>query len=205
LHIATIFLIVAYCNQRSAVSIPASRTDDAADLLSAVLVLVRTARTVGHRRTQALGPSGTPYAVLKTLASCDARPGDLATALGVSPSVISRALVPLEQAGLIERRHDADDARAWRLTLSDLGRQTVEEQHTDYARLFAEALADWDDDEMRNATNALTRLARVIAEQADTFRTAHNPLPLPAPPSKTQPLPAQPLPTQPLAAQEVTA
>ncbi|SES32978.1 DNA-binding transcriptional regulator, MarR family [Pedococcus cremeus] len=162
-------------------SIPASRTDDAADLLSAVLVLVRTARAVGHRRTQALGPSGTPYAVLKTLAACDARAGDLATALGVSPSVISRALVPLEQAGLIERRHDADDARAWRLTLSDLGRQTLEEQHAEYVRLFTESLSDWDDDELRNATKALIRLEQVIGEQADSFRTAHNPIPLAAP------------------------
>lgn len=165
---------------------PASRTDDAADLLSAVLVLVRTARAVGHRRTQALGPSGTPYAVLKTLTQGDARAGDLATALCVSPSVISRALVPLEQAGLIERRHDADDARAWRLALSDLGRQTLQEQHDEYVRLFTDALSDWDDDELRDATKALVRLERVISEQGESFRTAHNPLPL-----GTQPVPAQ--------------
>jgi DNA-binding MarR family transcriptional regulator len=176
-------------------SIPASRTDDAADLLSAVLVLVRTARAVGHRRTQALGPSGTPYAVLKTLASCDARAGDLATALGVSPSVISRALVPLEQAGLIERRHDADDARAWRLTLSDLGRQTLEEQHAEYVGLFAESLADWDDEELRTATKALTRLEQVISQHGDSFRTARNPIPL---------APQAPAPQTP-AAQKVTA
>jgi DNA-binding MarR family transcriptional regulator len=191
-------------------SIPTSRTDDAADLLSAVLVLVRTARAVGHRRTQALGPSGTPYAVLKTLASGDARAGDLATALGVSPSVISRALVPLEQAGLIERRHDADDARAWRLTLSDLGRQNLQEQHAEYVRLFTEALADWGDDELRDATKALTRLEQVIGQQADSFRTAHLPLPLAAPspaaPSPAAPSPAAPSPAAPSpAAEKVTA
>lgn len=193
---ATMFFIVAYRNQRSLVTTPASRAEDAATLLSAVIGLVRTTRTVGHRRTQALGPSGTPYAVLKALSSGDARAGDLATTLNVSPSVISRALVPLEQAGLIERRHDADDARAWRLTLSDLGRQTVEEQHAEYVRLFTESLGDWDDDDLRTATKVLTRLEQVIAEQAESYHAAgHRPLPL-AP---------QPLAPQPPAAQKVTA
>ncbi len=70
-----------------------SRSDEAAALLGAVSRLVRTSRSISHRRTQSLGPSGTPYAVLKTLSGCDARPGDLAAALSVSPSVISRALV----------------------------------------------------------------------------------------------------------------
>ncbi len=160
-------------------SADASRTEEAAALLSAVIDLVRTSRSVGHRRTQALGPSGTPYAALKCLSQRDARPGDLATALGVSPSVISRALVPLEQAGLVERRHDAGDARAWVLTLSDLGRQTLEEQHAEHIRLFVDAVADWDDEEIRTATTALTRVEKVIARQGDAFRTAPNPIPAP--------------------------
>lgn len=158
-------------------STDASRTEDAAALLSAVMVLVRTSRTAGHRRTQALGPSGTPYAALKALSHGDARPGDLSVALGVSPSVISRALVPLEQAGLIERRHDTGDARAWVFTLSDLGRRTLEEQHAEHIRLFVEAVADWDDEELRSATRALTRIERVIATHAESFRTARNPIP----------------------------
>lgn len=161
-------------------STDASRTEDAAALLSAVMVLVRTSRAVGHRRTQALGPSGTPYAVLKTLSQGETRAGDLATALAVSPSVISRALVPLEQAGLIERRPDTDDARAWRLTLSDLGRATLAGQHAEHVRLFVGAIADWDDDELRAATDALTRIEQVIATHAESFRTAHRPLRIPA-------------------------
>ena len=179
----------------------ASRTEDAAALLSAVTLLVRTTRAVGTRRTQALGPSGTPYAVLKTLSQGEARAGDLATALAVSPSVISRALVPLEQAGLIERRHDADDARAWRLGLSDLGRQTLAEQHAEHVRLFVDALVDWDDEELRSATRSLSRIEQVIAAHAESFRTAHRPLRIPAlheesaPPKPQQPEPQQPEPS----------
>jgi DNA-binding MarR family transcriptional regulator len=118
--------------------------------------------------------------VLKCLSQRDARPGDLATTLAVSPSVISRALAPLEQAGLVARRHDAGDARAWVLTLSDLGRQTVEEQHAEYLRLFVDAVADWGDEEIRSATTALTRVEQVIARQGDAFRAAPHPIP-PAP------------------------
>jgi DNA-binding MarR family transcriptional regulator len=161
-----------------------AREPEAAALLSAVIRLVRTSRSVGQRRTQALGPSGTPYPVLKTLARGDARPGDLATALGVSPSVVSRTLVPLEQAGLVQRRHDAADARAWVLTLSAEGRRTVDEHHAQHVRLFTEALDDWDDEELRAATSALTRLERVLAEHAESFRVAPHPFPT-APPKVT--------------------
>lgn len=157
-----------------------SRSDEAAALLGAVSRLVRTSRSISHRRTQSLGPSGTPYAVLKTLAGCDARPGDLAAALSVSPSVISRALVPLEQHGLVERRHDSGDARAWVLTLSAQGRQTLEAHQQEYVRLLTEAVADWDLDDLHSATEALIRVERLFCEQAEAFRHSVTPTDVPA-------------------------
>src|SRR3954463_11408520 len=90
----------------------------AAELLSALSQLMRTSRSVAQRQTQNLVPSGTPLGVLKALSDGDARPGDLATRLCVAPSVVSRAVVPLEASGLVERRHDPADARAWRLRLT---------------------------------------------------------------------------------------
>ena len=147
-----------------------TRSEAAAVLLGAVSALVRTSRSIAHRRTQSLGPSGTPFAVLKALAASDARPGDLATALAVSPSVISRALAPLEQHGLIERRHDAGDARAWVLTLSPRGRQTLEAHHQEYVRLLTEAVGDWDLEELRSATAALVRVEQLFCDYAEQFR-----------------------------------
>ena len=93
----------------------------AAELMSALTQLMRTSRATAHRQSQSLGPSGTPLGLLKALRDGDARPGDLAVRLCVAPSVVSRAVVPLEASGLIERRHDPDDARAWRLGLTALG------------------------------------------------------------------------------------
>ena len=147
-----------------------TRSEEASVLLGAVSRLVRTSRAIAHRRAQSLGPSGTPFAVLKTLAGSDARPGDLATALSVSPSVISRALVPLEQHGLIERRHDAGDARAWVLTLSAQGRKTLEAHHQEYVRLLTEAIADWDVAELRTATASLVRVEQLFCDYAEQFR-----------------------------------
>jgi DNA-binding MarR family transcriptional regulator len=156
-----------------------TRAQEAAVLLGAVSALVRTARGIAHRRAQALGPSGTPYAVLKALALADARPGDLAVALSVSPSVISRALVPLEQHGLIERRQDAGDARAWVLTLAPHGRQTLEAHQQEYVALLAEAVADWDLEELQSATTALVRVERLFCDYAEQFRhrIAHTDVP----------------------------
>jgi DNA-binding MarR family transcriptional regulator len=155
-----------------------ARGDDAAALLGAVSRLVRTSRSISHRRFQTLGPSGTPYAVLKVLADGDARPGDLATRLAVSPSVISRALAPLEQHGLIERRHDVDDARAWVLALSDTGRDTLDAQHREYVRLLADAVADWDPADLRATTAALTRVEELLSSQAPQLRTGFAAFPL---------------------------
>jgi DNA-binding MarR family transcriptional regulator len=170
------------CPQPKEIPVPVetARAEEAAALLGAVVRLIRTSRSIGHRRAQALGPSGTPFAVLKTLAAGDARPGDLAASLAVSPSVISRALVPLEQHGLIERRHDAEDARAWVVTLSPQGHETVQAQHREYVRLLADAVGDWDLEDLRAATRALTRVEALFADQADALRQGPTALGVPA-------------------------
>ena len=88
------------------------RTVATADLLDVLGRLVRTARATSHRHQAEYGLSGTPLGILKALAVADARAGDLAARLQIAPSVVSRAVVPLEQAGLVERTTDPDDARA---------------------------------------------------------------------------------------------
>src|SRR3954465_7497821 len=96
------------------------RGQDTSQLLDALSHLIRTARAASHREPAEYGLSGTPLGILKTLARGDARPGDLAVRLQIAPSVVSRAVVPLQHAGLVERRTDPVDARAARLGLTAL-------------------------------------------------------------------------------------
>lgn len=48
--------------------------------------------------------------------------GELASRLGVEPPTVSRMLARLEGCGLLERRRDPEDARSFRVCLTDRGR-----------------------------------------------------------------------------------
>ncbi len=144
----------------------------AAELLSALSQLMRTSRSVVHRQTQNLGPSGTPLGLLKALREGDARPGDLATRLCVAPSVVSRAVVPLEAAGLVERRHDPADARAWRLGLTGAGAERLGAVQSAYVQRFTQLLEPWQEHDVTEAARLLTLLEQTLAQATDDISSA---------------------------------
>ncbi len=103
-----------------ATTVRAARTRAAA-LLGAVSRLVRTSRSISHRRTPV--PRAQRHAVrrLKTLSGCDDPPrGPRRRPVGQPLGDLARAGA-LEQHGMVERPPEAGDARAWVLTLSAQG------------------------------------------------------------------------------------
>jgi len=144
------------------------RTVATADLLDVLGRLVRTARATSHRHQAEYGLSGTPLGILKALAVADARAGDLAARLQIAPSVVSRAVVPLEQAGLVERTTDPDDARATRLGLTAAGRQRLEAARREFADRLAPVLDDWDADDVAALTRLMDRLESTLSGHPDS-------------------------------------
>jgi DNA-binding MarR family transcriptional regulator len=138
---------------------------ETARLLDALSRLIRTARAASHRQQAEFGLSGTPLGILTSLAVADARPGDLAARLQIAPSVVSRAVVPLEQSGLVERRTDPDDARATRLGLTDAGQRRLAEAREDFADRFSPLLADWDRRDVAELTRLMGRLESTLGRQ----------------------------------------
>lgn len=61
--------------------------------------------------------SGAPFAL---------RPTDIARQLMLSPAGMTSRLDRLESAGLVDRSLDPDDRRSWIVSLTDLGRSTVD-------------------------------------------------------------------------------
>jgi len=59
-----------------------------------------------------------------------ARPTELARELHLSASGITRALLPLEKRGIVRREPDPDDGRASFATLTDSGRELVDDAST---------------------------------------------------------------------------
>jgi len=144
----------------------------AAELLSALSQLMRTSRSVAQRQTQNLVPSGTPLGLLKALSDGDARPGDLATRLCVAPSVVSRAVVPLEASGLVERKHDPADARAWRLGLTGAGAERLGAVQSAHVQRLTQLLEPWDEHDVSEAARLMTLLEQTITQATDDISPA---------------------------------
>ena len=86
------------------------------------------------------------------------RLGDVAEAMKLDASTVSRHVQQLGDRGLIERELDPEDARARIIVLTRSGRAAL--KHTfDQRRAFVtEAMADWDDEQRERLRDDLVRL-----------------------------------------------
>nr|WP_246080229.1 MarR family transcriptional regulator [Nonomuraea mesophila] len=95
--------------------------------------------------------------------SPDSRMRDLADALGVSGRAITSVVDALESDGLVERKPDAGDRRAFRLTLTDAGLSAIDRiadlQHRISEEIFSGMSAEDRSD-----------LARLLRAYLDTTR-----------------------------------
>lgn len=81
----------------------------------------------------------------------------LAAGIGLDRSVVSRHATRLERAGLIERLPDPSDQRATLLSLTDRGRQAVQEMRRRLAASFDEYLGTWPPGEAQQFAASLAR------------------------------------------------
>lgn len=80
----------------------------------------RTLRREFDRRTRSVGLSRAKWSVLAHLSRNEGiRQAGLAEILDISPITLTRHLDRLEKEGLVERRADPEDRRAYRLYLTD--------------------------------------------------------------------------------------
>ncbi|MGK6320439.1 MarR family winged helix-turn-helix transcriptional regulator [Sphingomonas sp. DT-204] len=102
--------------------------------------------------------------------------GGLAELLEVEPITLSRMLDRLEQSGLVERRRDPADRRAWRIHLTDAARPVIDQAHSCGAELMEAALLGVDARESAAVTATLQKIRDNLAQlDPDTTieETAH--------------------------------
>lgn len=131
--------------------------EHAGQILTEMVEIVRDFKMAGqrsHERTL----TGTKMGILQHLRRCDARLGALADQMSVSPSVTSRAVDALEADGMVERRADSHDARAFLISITDQGRANLTEREGYFVGKFAEALADWTPEDAHQAISILQNL-----------------------------------------------
>jgi DNA-binding MarR family transcriptional regulator len=83
---------------------------------------------------------------------------DLAAAVGLTQSAVTRALIPLEKIGLVSRKPDPNDARVGYAVLTAAGRRRVEDSLETVETISGEAVAGVDD--LASFAQGLDRIAR---------------------------------------------
>jgi DNA-binding MarR family transcriptional regulator len=136
--------------------------DTSERLTAGMARLVRTARHLGHRVAADLYgdlPSFGWALLVPLEQDGEQRCSALAGQVGVDVSVASRQVSALERAGYVHRRPDPLDGRASLISLSDAGATALAHTRDVRSQWATEALSDWTEDEARQFTTLLEKLA----------------------------------------------
>ena len=137
------------------------------EALDATLRLVRAQVALVKRIDGRLGPlHGVSLADFTVLLHLSCAPGgrmrrvDLAGALGLTASGVTRGLAPLERIGLVVRQADVRDARVAYAALTDVGRERLADMRTTAEEAAREIFAAplWTKDELTVLAGFLTLL-----------------------------------------------
>jgi DNA-binding MarR family transcriptional regulator len=107
-------------------------------------------------------PLGASRALLLLSAGRVTSPGEIADAMGVSRTTVTGLIDRLELDGLITRAIAPDDKRSFLLTLTDKGRQTVEQVENIRRKQLAEALDRLDEAALEHLEAGLEALAAAM-------------------------------------------
>lgn len=132
-----------------------------------VLLLMQAGRRLRTRHPEdQVDPSTFPLA--KQLMHHDAlRVSDLAAAVELDTSTVSRQIKQLEDRGVVERASDPADGRASLVRLTDRGRECMHAAFRRRVERIKASLEPWSDDDRATLQHLLVRLARDLADAND--------------------------------------
>jgi DNA-binding MarR family transcriptional regulator len=132
------------------------------------LATMAAVRRLKGRETQRPGElSQAQYHLLFGLAECsELSSRELACAAALSPATVTQMLDSLEAHGLVKRSRSERDKRVVLTSLTARGQQLVDERRAHYEPRWREALARFDDDELRAAGAVLDALTTLFTEFA---------------------------------------
>lgn len=146
-------------------------SDGFAFLLSDVTRLLRRRF---DERARAIGVTRQQWRVLTTLSRHEgANQSALAEILEVEPITLCRMIDRLEEAGLVERRRDPDDRRAWRIHLTARARPLIGKLRAIADALMVEALTDIDPVDLPALERNLQSIRRNLAQSPQGKEASH--------------------------------
>jgi DNA-binding MarR family transcriptional regulator len=112
-----------------------------------------------------LQPAG--YFVMRhVLANSPVRAGDIASALGMDKSAVSRQLTVLRSRGLVDDSRDPEDGRATLIVATDTAREAFAQFRGEVRAEYARVLGDWDDTEIEQFAALLQKFNRSLGATA---------------------------------------
>jgi DNA-binding MarR family transcriptional regulator len=137
-------------------------TESLGFLVSDVARLMRRRFDERARKSGATGPQWRTLKILERHEGLNQ--GQIAELLEVEPITCCRMIDRLEEAGLVERRRDPADRRAWRIYLTEKARPVLAELH-DIAGAMLEAALNGLDAAQRDALIASLNVVRANMTQ----------------------------------------
>ena len=151
-------------NRPEATAARAAVTTAAATPANAALVGALFDLIITLRRDQ-IGPSAATPVLVRLAADGSMRSCDLAHALHLDQSTVSRHVASLETDGLVQRTPLEEDRRAHRLELTPAGMQAAHAAIADRVGRFEAAVADWPEDDIARLARLLTALVDGLSAQ----------------------------------------
>ena len=125
-------------------------------------------------RARLLGTTRTQWKALAHVSRNEGmNQGALAELLEVEPITLTRLVDRLEEAGLIERRRDPADRRAWRLFLTDKAKPVLDHMHAIAGEMTAQALDGIDPADLARLTATLDHIRANLTAPAQFKDAAH--------------------------------
>jgi DNA-binding MarR family transcriptional regulator len=132
-----------------------------------MLTLARLGRKMRQRLPGEVLDFGT-ILLMQALARGPVRVTDLAAALELDPSTVSRQVRQLEERGLVERTDDPDDRRAYRIGLSGEGRSRLDAGAARRRAFVGDLLGGWRPEDREQLRLLLNRLLDELDHQETT-------------------------------------
>jgi DNA-binding MarR family transcriptional regulator len=130
-------------------------------------------RRAFDRRAAVLGVTRAQWRVLVRLALKNGvRQVELADSLDIEPITLCRMIDRLEEGGLVERRRDEVDRRAWNIHLTEKARPLIAELHALGAILHGDALEGISVADQEIAKDVLARVRANLARIGAAARKA---------------------------------
>ncbi|VVT07170.1 Transcriptional regulator [Sphingomonas sp. EC-HK361] len=134
----------------------------------------RIARRQFDERARAIGATRAQWKTLTTLSRNEGmNQGGLADLLEIEPITLCRMIDRLEDAGLVERRRDPGDRRAWNVFLTEASRPMLTDLRAIADDLTAGALEGIDAADQAKFADILARIRTNLQTPSPNQETAH--------------------------------